>query len=189
MYVEIVLAQRRAREGGQAVRPRRRASSRRYKAIFDKLYAGDRAITIRRGVWALVLGTLGQVAFYGDVPVDRARDDRQTQITLGAMTMYVLVFKQAQSALSSALGDVGGMYEDNLYLSNLYEFLDTPTITRERRPRPNGTEPGDGVRFEARVVHVPGRERAARSTTIDAAHPAGQQARDRRRERLAARRR
>jgi len=40
------------------------------------------------------------------------------------------------------------MYEDNLYLSNLYEFLDTPTLA------PGGTattgpRPGDGVRFEA----------------------------------------
>ncbi len=37
----------------------------RYKAIFDKLYAGDRRIAINRGIWGLVLGTVGQAAFYG----------------------------------------------------------------------------------------------------------------------------
>ena len=47
-------------------------------------------------------------------------------ITIGAMTMYAGVFKAAQSAMSSALGDIGGMYEDNLYLSNLYEYLEQP---------------------------------------------------------------
>ena len=37
----------------------------RYKAIFDKLYAGDRKITINRAIWALILGTIGTLAFYG----------------------------------------------------------------------------------------------------------------------------
>ena len=45
-------------------------------------------------------------------------------ITLGQMTMYLLVFKQGQSAVTAMLGSIGGMYEDNLYLSNLYGFLE-----------------------------------------------------------------
>ena len=40
------------------------------------------------------------------------------------MTMYVMIFKQGQSALSGLLTDLGGLYEDNLYLSSLYELLD-----------------------------------------------------------------
>jgi len=63
------------------------------------------------------------------------------------MTMYILVFKQAQSAMASALGDISGMYEDNLYLSNLYEFLETPTMSPPGTAT-EGTKPGDGVRFE-----------------------------------------
>ena len=47
-------------------------------------------------------------------------------ITLGDMTMYLLVFKQGQSAMSALLGAIGGMYEDNLYLSTLYEYLEQP---------------------------------------------------------------
>jgi ATP-binding cassette subfamily B protein len=126
----------------------------RYKAIFDKLYVGDRKITIKRGVWALVLGTLSQTAFYAMylwialAAIDGA-------ITIGAMTMYVLVFKQAQSALSSALGDIGGMYEDNLYLSNLYEYLDTPTSTVAGAELA-GPDPRDGVRFEGVEFRYPG---------------------------------
>jgi ABC-type multidrug transport system fused ATPase/permease subunit len=76
------------------------------------------------------------------------------------MTMYVLVFKQAQSALSSALGDIGGMYEDNLYLSNLYEFLDTPTMTPGGTAT-EGTKPGDGVRFENVTFQYPGSHETA----------------------------
>ena len=47
-------------------------------------------------------------------------------ITLGKMTMYLALFRQGQSAVSAALSSIGGMYEDNLYLSTLYEYLDTP---------------------------------------------------------------
>ncbi|MFT3695392.1 MAG: ABC transporter ATP-binding protein [Kofleriaceae bacterium] len=126
----------------------------RYREIFDKLYKGDRDIAIKRGVWGLVLGTLGNVAFYG-MYLWIALSTIDGAITIGAMTMYVYVFRQGQSALSSALGDVGGMYEDNLYLSNLYEFLDTKTLT------PGGTAtvgaiPGDGVRFENVSFQYPG---------------------------------
>ena len=42
------------------------------------------------------------------------------------MTMYVLLFRQGQSAVSASLSAIGGMYEDNLYLSTLYDYLDTP---------------------------------------------------------------
>ena len=99
----------------------------RYKAIFTKLYAGDREITIRRAIWALVLGTIGTFAFYG-MYLWIALATIQSALTAGEFIMYAGVFKAAQSAMASSLGDIGGMYEDNLYLSNLYEFLDTPTI-------------------------------------------------------------
>ena len=48
------------------------------------------------------------------------------------MTMYVALFRQGQAAVSAMLAAVGGMYEDNLYLSTLYEYLETPV---PRRPR------------------------------------------------------
>src|SRR5699024_4660088 len=37
----------------------------RYKQIFEKLYEGDRAITIKRAFWAVVLGAIGTLAYYG----------------------------------------------------------------------------------------------------------------------------
>jgi ATP-binding cassette, subfamily B, bacterial len=131
----------------------------RYKAIFVKIYAGDRALTIKRGIWGVGLGTLSTVAFYsmylwiGLSTIDGV-------ITLGAMTMYIVIFKQAQSSLATALGDVGGMYEDNLYLSNLYEFLDTPTMSPSGTAK-SGPLPGDGIRFEnVSFMYPDARERA-----------------------------
>ena len=136
----------------------------RYKAIFDKLYASDRALTIRRGIWA-VLGALGQIAFYGMyLWIALATVDKQ--ITLGDMTMYVVIFKQAQMSLTSALGDISGMYEDNLYLSNLYEFLDTPTMSPSGTAT-TGPKPGDGIRFEdVSFMYPDASERALDGVTL-----------------------
>jgi ABC-type multidrug transport system fused ATPase/permease subunit len=127
---------------------------RRYRDIFEKLYAGDRKITINRGLWALALGTVGQVALYG-MYVWIAIATIDGHLDFGGMLMLLGSFKAAQSALSSALGDVGGMYEDNLYMSNLYEFLDTPTLMPTGNAT-EGTNPGDGVRFEHVTFVYPG---------------------------------
>ncbi len=134
----------------------------RYRQIFDKLYAGDRKIAINRGLWGLALGTLGTLAFYG-MYLWIALATIAGAITIGSMTMYVYVFRQGQSALSSALGDVGGMYEDNLYLSNLYEFLDTRTSARGGT-KTKGPDPRDGVRFEGVSFTYPGSNEVALQT-------------------------
>jgi ATP-binding cassette, subfamily B, bacterial len=131
----------------------------RYRAIFEGLYAEDRKLTLRRGIWGLVLGAVGTAAFYG-MYLWIALAAIDAAISIGAMTMYVLVFKQSQGALSGALGNIGGMYEDNLYLSNLYEFLDTPVPYRGGTATV-GTVPGDGIRFENVSFTYPGGDAAA----------------------------
>ncbi|MBI3178414.1 MAG: ABC transporter ATP-binding protein, partial [Deltaproteobacteria bacterium] len=126
----------------------------RYTSIFDRVFAEDRALTWRRGLWGLGLGLLGTVAFYGMYAwIALAAIDGA--ITLGAMTMYVVVFRQAQATTTSILGDLGGLYEDNLYLSTLYELLDLPVVAR-RGGATKGPRPGDGVRFEDVSFTYPG---------------------------------
>lgn len=127
---------------------------RRYNDIFTTLYAADRALTIRRGMWGVALTVVGAAAFYS-MYVWIALAAIAGTITIGAMTMYVAVFRQSQSTLGRALGDVSGMYEDNLYLSNLYEFLGTPTL-QSPGTHTRGPNPADGVRFENVSFHYPG---------------------------------
>jgi ATP-binding cassette subfamily B protein len=118
----------------------------RYRAIFERTYPADRSLAIRRALWGFLLGLLGTAAFYGTY-LWLVRAAVAATITIGAMTMYAVAFKQAQSALSSALAAIGAMVEDNLYLSNLYEFLDT-NIEPERKGSTKGPTPEDGIRFE-----------------------------------------
>ncbi|HIX62481.1 MAG TPA: ABC transporter ATP-binding protein, partial [Candidatus Halomonas stercoripullorum] len=97
----------------------------RYRNIFATLYGEDRRLTLRREGWGFVLGLLGTLAFYGAYAWVVVETIAGT-LTLGEMTMYLMVFKQGQAALSASLTSVSGMYEDNLYLSNLYEYLEQP---------------------------------------------------------------
>ncbi|MEM9487863.1 MAG: ABC transporter ATP-binding protein, partial [Myxococcota bacterium] len=112
----------------------------RYNGIFATLYREDRSLTWRRGVWGYVFGLFSTAAFYGAYIWIALATIAET-ITLGEMTMYIMIFKQGQSALSSILTAIGGMYEDNLYLSNLYEFLEE-TIPPPLGTAVEGPEPG-----------------------------------------------
>ena len=132
---------------------------RRYKEIFAHLFDEDRRLTLRRGTWGFTLGLLGTLAFYGAYAwIGLSTIDGV--ITLGQMTMYLLVFKQGQSAVSAGLSAIGGMYEDNLYLSNLYEYLEQE-VDQLQGDSSVGPQPGDGVRFENVSFTYPGAETPA----------------------------
>lgn len=126
----------------------------RYNKIFRVLYAEDRSLTLRRGLFGYLFWLLSTGAFYGAYAFIALSALRGT-IGLGDMTMYLLVFKQGQAALASLLSAVGGMYEDNLYLSNLYELLDHPVDLQGGTLR-EGAVPGDGIRFDDVSFTYPG---------------------------------
>jgi len=71
------------------------------------------------------------------------------------MTMYLLLIRQGQSSVSAILNSVSGMYEDNLYLSTLYEYLETP-VAPSGGSAQRGPHPQDGVRFEHVSFSYPG---------------------------------
>lgn len=118
----------------------------RYRGIFKLLYGEDRDLTLRRGFWGFLLGLLSLAALYGAYAwVVLAAVAKK--ISLGDMTMYLVVFRQGQGTFSAILQAIGGMYEDNLYLSNLYEFLEqeSPAVEGDAL---SGPQPQDGIRFE-----------------------------------------
>ncbi|MFK7864568.1 MAG: ABC transporter ATP-binding protein [Pseudohongiellaceae bacterium] len=131
----------------------------RYVEIFKKIYNEDRNLVIRRGVWGYGLGLLASAAFYfaygwvGFAAIAGA-------ITIGQMTMYIAQFRLGQSAVTNSLTSINGMYEDNLYLSNLTEYLEhqVPEQTGNKTEGPN---PEDGIRIERVSFFYPGSDAAA----------------------------
>ncbi|MGB3136328.1 MAG: ABC transporter ATP-binding protein [Nodosilinea sp.] len=131
----------------------------RYKDIFQRLYAEDRSLTVRRSGWSYGLGLLSTVSFYLAYCwiVLEAIAGR---ISLGELTMYLTVFRQGQTTFASSLTAIGGMYEDGLYLSNLYEFLEQP-VPADIGTAVRGIDPSDGLRFEQVSFTYPGSDRLA----------------------------
>jgi ATP-binding cassette subfamily B protein len=159
-YLEVLIAREDYAKEVQLFELGRRMLD-RYQAIFERIFGEDRSLTIRRTVWGYLLGLLSTLAFYGAYAWI-ALSAVAGKIGLGAMTMYVMVFKQGQSAFASVLSAVSGLYEDNLYLGTLYEFLET-----EIPPLPGtvtqGTDPSRGIEFEDVSFSYPGAERPALS--------------------------
>jgi ATP-binding cassette subfamily B protein len=127
----------------------------RYRDIFARLYREDRDLSVRRDAWGLGLGLVGTASLYGGYGWI-ALETIAGAITLGQMTMYLMLFRQGQSAVGAALSAVGGMYEDNLYLSNLFEYLEQPVVSRGGGGGVRGPLPGDGIRFEGVDFVYPG---------------------------------
>ena len=125
----------------------------RYIDIFHNIYKEDRNLVLRRGFWGYVLGLIASAAFYfayGWVVFAAIA----TTITIGQMTMYIAVFRQGQNAVTSSLTAVNGMYEDNLYLSNLVEYLEHK-VPEQSGDKTQGPDPTDGIRFENVSFYYP----------------------------------
>jgi ABC-type multidrug transport system fused ATPase/permease subunit len=118
----------------------------RYQTTFERLYGEDKNLVIRRGVWTYLLSLVSTAAFYGAY-VWIVLEAIAGRISLGELTMYLVVFRQGQATFANLLTSISGMYEDSLYLSNLYEFLEQP-IPEVTGCATEGTRPGDGLRFE-----------------------------------------
>ena len=131
----------------------------RYVDIFRNIYREDRNLVIRRGFWGYVLGIFASAAFYfaygwvGFAAIAGA-------ITIGQMTMYIAQFRLGQNAVTSSLTAINGMYEDNLYLSNLTEYLEHK-VPESSGDATTGPDPGDGVRFENVSFFYPGSDTPA----------------------------
>ncbi|GJM13356.1 MAG: ABC transporter permease [Pseudohongiella sp.] len=131
----------------------------RYIDIFLNIYKEDRSLVLRRGFWGYILGLIASAAFYlaygwvGFAAIAGA-------ITIGQMTMYIAQFRLGQNSVTNSLTSINGMYEDNLYLSNLTEYL-AHKVPEQSGVQVLGPNPGDGIRFENVSFYYPGAQAPA----------------------------
>src|SRR5262249_45245117 len=80
----------------------------------------------------------------------------------GNLTLYVVAFRQGQQAFQSVLSAIGGMYEDNLYMSNLWSYLAIPTGNGTAKDPPALPAAAEaGIRFQGVGFRYPGQEKWA----------------------------
>jgi ATP-binding cassette subfamily B protein len=142
----------------------------RYRTFAERFYREDRALAVRRSGAAYALSLLGTGAFYGCYAW-MAFAAASGRLTIGELTLYLVAFRQGQGAFQSILGAIGGMYEDNLYMSNLFAFLGIPT-ERQQAP-PAALRDEKGIRFDDVGFRYPGSDKWA-LRHVDLYVPAGQ---------------
>lgn len=111
----------------------------RYKELAEKFHTDDSKLMVRRTIVTYALSLLATIAFYGAYAW-MAVLAALKMLTLGNMTMYVLAFRSGQQSFQSILNGIGAIYEHNLYMSNLFSYLDAdlgspPPATFDNEPR------------------------------------------------------
>ena len=117
----------------------------RYRGLYDKFFDEDSRLAVKRAGAAFALALVATAVFYGcyaSVALAAARG----AITLGSMTLYLVAFRQGQQAFQSVLAAISGMYEDVLYMSNLFEYLAFEARTSAAPDTTTASE--QGIRFE-----------------------------------------
>ena len=105
-------------------------------------------ITTRRSLAELVAQVSATLAVFASYAFIAYRTV-QGAITLGDLVMYYQAFQRGQGFLQQILSGLAGLYEDNLFLSNLYEFLDLkPRVVQPTHPRPVPRPMRTGIVFD-----------------------------------------
>ncbi|MFT3916235.1 MAG: ABC transporter ATP-binding protein [Anaeromyxobacteraceae bacterium] len=112
----------------------------RYRALFAKFFQEDRRLAVRRFRSGLLFGLLSLGAFYAMYALLAARAAR-ADISLGDLTLYITVFRQGQGAVQAILSGLSGLYEDALFMQNLFDYLELPTSNERPRVTPPRTVP------------------------------------------------
>jgi ATP-binding cassette subfamily B protein len=119
----------------------------RYRHLAESFFADDRRLAVRRMAWGYALSLLSTAVFYGCYAMIVAATVRG-RLSLGDMTLYLVAFRQGQQSFQSVLAALGGMYEDTLYMSNLFEYFAIETEERKAIGPVAVVRAEDGIRFE-----------------------------------------
>jgi ATP-binding cassette, subfamily B, bacterial len=145
----------------------------RYRTLAESFFEEDKKLAIRRAVLTHAFSLIGTFAFYATYAV-LAVAAALTRITLGNLTLYVVSLRQGQQAFQSVLSGIGNLYEHNLYMSNLFSYIELAEANERAQteraasaqalaaPQAAAVASGErGLRFENVGFRYPGKERWA----------------------------
>jgi ATP-binding cassette subfamily B protein len=118
--------------------------SKRFRHLRRQIRRERLTLATRRALSELVPETSAALALFASFAFIAYRTV-QGMLTLGDLVMYYQAFQRGQDFLSNLLNSLVSLYEDNLFLSNLYEFLDLKrTVLEPLHPQavPNPMQTG-----------------------------------------------
>lgn len=134
---------------------------RRFNNIRQKLRKGRFALASKRSVADFAAQAVAMAAIYGSYAY-AAYQAMLGKITLGDLVMYYQAFQRVQGSLQGILSSLAGLYTDNLFLTNLYEFLDLKrTVVEPVDARPVPQPMQNGIVLNNVSFQYPGGTRKA----------------------------
>jgi len=131
----------------------------RFEQLFTEFMDEDNAIARRNTFASLGWGMLTNLAYYGSYIWVIIRTITKA-ITLGDMTMFLSVFRQSQRAVMSLLESFSRLYENNLYLDNLLDFLKIePALVSPENGKIAPAPILDGIHFQNVSFKYPGSDK------------------------------
>jgi ATP-binding cassette subfamily B protein len=133
----------------------------RYATLSQRFYEENRDLSIRRGLVSALLSILGTIGYYAAYVIILLHAVRG-EITIGMLTFLAASFGRGRDVIQSILLSASNVYEQALYLRDLFVFLDMrPTIESPPNARPVPEKIRSGFVFENVGFRYPGSERWA----------------------------
>ncbi len=140
----------------------------RYARLSEEFYEANKRLAVRRNLVSTLLVTLGTLGYYGAYGVIIYRTVLGA-FTIGALTFLAGSFRQSRDLIQRVLLALSQIYEQSLYLSDLFTFFDVrPSVVSKPGARQVPRPIHAGFRFEGVGFRYPGSERwAVRGLTFD----------------------
>src|SRR5213596_224363 len=133
----------------------------RYATLSDKFYKENKQLAVRRNIVSTLLVTLGTLGYYGAYGVIIYRTV-MGDFTIGTLTFLAGSFRQSRSLIQGVLLQLSSIYEQSLYLRDLFTFFDVqPTVVSRNGAKPVPRPMQTGFRFENVGFRYPGSQRWA----------------------------
>ncbi len=133
----------------------------RYRVLSDRFYAENRALSVRKAFASSALSLLGTLGYYAAYVMVLMRVVTGA-ISIGTLTFLAASFRQSRDLIQSLLMSTSGIYEQSLYLKDLFDFFDMqPTIHNVANARAVPRPIQQGFVFEDVGFRYPGSERWA----------------------------
>jgi len=130
----------------------------RYANLFWSFLREDQSIAQRRSLASLGWGLLATITYYGAYAWI-VLQTLASAITLGDMTLYLMIFRNSQNTFESIFWGLSEMYENGLFMSNLFAFLELePQVRAPAAARAPSAASERGVEFRSVSFRYEGHE-------------------------------
>lgn len=131
----------------------------KYRNLFQNIYKQNKKLILKRNLsffFLSFISVINYIVVYAYIIFQTIRNT----LTLGDLTLYSGAFSQCQARFSGIIANFASLYENNLFINNLFTFLNLePKIIAPRIPRDPIRHIREGIIFKDVSFRYPGTER------------------------------